>query len=162
TVLPLLGEQEFGLTSKTAITSFIVSFGVTKAVLNLFAACLSDRIGRKPILVAGWCVALPVPFLIIYAPAWWWIDLANVLLGANQAMAWSMTVIMKVDLVGPKRRGLALGLNEFAGYVAVGVMSWVTGYIAGHWGLRPYPFYLGIVIAIVGLAVSIVFVRETR
>ena len=137
TVLPLLGEQEFGLTSKTAITSFIVSFGVTKAVINLVAAHVSDRIGRKPILVVGWLFALPVPFLIIHAPAWWWIDLANVLLGANQAMAWSMTVIMKVDLVGPKRRGLALGLNEFAGYFAVGVMSWVTGYIAAHSALRP-------------------------
>ncbi len=162
TVLPLLGEQEFGLTSKTAITSFIVSFGVTKAILNLVAARVSDRIGRKPILVMGWLFALPVPFLIIYAPAWWWIDLANVLLGANQAMAWSMTVIMKIDLVGPKRRGLALGLNEFAGYFAVGVMSWVTGYIAAHTALRPQPFYLGIGIAIVGLVVSILFVRETR
>jgi MFS family permease len=162
TVLPLLGEQEFGLTSKTAITSFIVSFGVTKALLNLVAARLSDRVGRKPILVIGWLFALPVPFLIIFAPAWWWIDLANVLLGANQAMAWSMTVIMKVDLVGPRRRGLALGLNEFAGYVAVGLMSWITGFIAGQWGLRPYPFYLGIGIALMGLAVSVLAVRETR
>ena len=162
TVLPLLGEQEFGLSSKTAITSFIVSFGVTKAILNLVAARVSDRIGRKPILVAGWLFAVPVPFLIIYAPAWWWIDVANVLLGANQAMAWSMTVIMKIDLVGPKRRGLALGLNEFAGYFAVGVMSWVTGYIAAHSALRPQPFYLGIVIAIVGLVASLLFVRETR
>ena len=162
TVLPLLGEQEFGLTSKTAITSFIVSFGVTKAVINLVAARVSDRIGRKPILVVGWLFALPVPFLIIHAPAWWWIDLANVLLGANQAMAWSMTVIMKVDLVGPKRRGLALGLNEFAGYFAVGGMSWVTGYIAAHSALRPQPFYLGIVISLIGLAVSVLFVRETR
>jgi len=162
TVLPLLGEQEFGLSSKTAITSFIVSFGVTKAIINLIAARASDRIGRKPILVVGWLFALPVPFLIIYAPAWWWIDLANVLLGANQAMAWSMTVIMKIDLVGPKRRGLALGLNEFAGYFAVGVMSWVTGYIAAHSALRPQPFYLGIVIAVVGIAISSLFVRETR
>src|SRR5437588_4933983 len=162
TVLPLLGEQEFGLSSKTAITSFIVSFGVTKATITLVAARASDRMGRKPILVVGWLFALPVPFLIIYAPAWWWIDLANILLGANQAMAWSMTVIMKVDLVGPKRRGLALGLNEFAGYFAVGVMSWVTGYIAAHSALRPQPFYLGIVIAVIGLAVSILFVRETR
>jgi MFS family permease len=162
TVLPLLGEQEFGLESKTAILSFIVSFGVTKAVVNLVAARVSDRIGRKPILVAGWVLALPVPFLIIYAPAWWWIDIANVLLGANQAMAWSMTVIMKVDLVGPKRRGLALGFNEFAGYVAVGVMSWVTGYIAGHYALRPQPFYLGIAIAVIGLIVAIFFVRETH
>jgi len=162
TVLPLLGEQEFGLSSKTAITSFIVSFGVTKAVINLVAARLSDRIGRKPILVVGWVLALPVPFLIIYAPAWWWIDLANVLLGANQAMAWSMTVIMKIDLVGPKRRGLALGLNEFAGYFAVGVMSWLTGYIAGHYALRPQPFYLGIAISVIGLLMSILVIRETR
>jgi MFS family permease len=162
TVLPLLGEQEFGLASKTAITSFIVSFGVTKAVLNLVAARLSDRIGRKPILVTGWLFALPVPFLIIHAPAWWWIDLANVLLGANQALAWSMTVIMKIDLVGPKRRGLALGLNEFAGYFAVGVTSWVTGYIAAQAGLRPHPFYLGIGIAIAGLLGSVFLVRETR
>ena len=162
TVLPLLGEQEFGLASKTAITSFIVSFGVTKAVVNLVAARLSDRIGRKPILVAGWTLALPVPLLIIYAPAWWWIDLANVLLGANQAMAWSMTVIMKIDLVGPRRRGLALGLNEFAGYFAVGAMSWVTGYIAGHYALRPQPFYLGIAIAVIGLVLSILAVRETH
>src|SRR5262249_13975714 len=162
TVLPLLGEDVFGLGSKTAITSFIASFGVTKAVLNLLSARVSDRVGRKPVLVAGWLFALPVPFLIIYAPAWWWIDLANVLLGANQALAWSMTVIMKVDLVGPRRRGLALGLNEFAGYVAVGVMSWVTGYIAAHWALRPQPFYPGIVIAVVGLALSVFVVRETH
>jgi MFS family permease len=162
TVLPLLGEQEFGLSSKTAITSFIVSFGVSKALINLVAARASDRIGRKPILVAGWLFALPVPFLIIHAPAWWWIDLANVLLGASQAMAWSMTVIMKIDLVGPRRRGLALGLNEFAGYVAVGLMSWVTGYIAAQSALRPQPFYLGVVIAVLGLGISIVFVRETR
>jgi MFS family permease len=160
-VLPLLGEQEFGLTSKTAITSFIVSFGVTKAVINLAAARLSDRIGRRPILLFGWVLALPVPFLIIYAPAWWWIDLANVLLGANQAMAWSMTVIMKVDLVGPKRRGLALGLNEFAGYFAVGVTSWATGYLASVYGLRPQPFYLGIAISISGLVLSL-FARETH
>jgi MFS family permease len=162
TVLPLLGEQEFGLSSKTAITSFIVSFGVTKAVLNLVAARLSDRVGRKPVLVVGWLFALPVPFLIIYAPTWGWIELANVLLGANQALAWSMTVIMKIDLVGPRRRGLALGLNEFAGYFAVGAMSWITGYLAGHYALRPQPFYLGIGIAIVGLVLSIVAVRETH
>jgi MFS family permease len=162
TILPLLGEQEFGLSSKTAITSFIVSFGVTKAIINLVAARLSDRVGRKPILVAGWVLALPVPFLIIYAPAWWWIDLANVLLGANQAMAWSMTVIMKIDLVGPRRRGLALGLNEFAGYVAVGVMSWITGYIAGQYALRPQPFYLGIAISIIGFLLAVLVIRETR
>jgi MFS family permease len=162
TVLPLLGEREFGLESKTAITSFIVSFGVTKAVLNLAAARISDRVGRKPILVLGWLLGLPVPFLIIAAPAWWWIDAANVLLGANQAMAWSMTVIMKIDLVGPRRRGLALGLNEFAGYFAVGLTSWVTGYIAAASALRPQPFYLGIAIAVIGLGVSVLLVKDTH
>ncbi len=162
TVLPLLGEQEFGLASRTAITSFIASFGVTKAVLNLVAARMSDRIGRKPILVAGWVLALPVPFLLIHAPAWWWVDLANVLLGANQALAWSMTVVMKVDLAGPRRRGLALGLNEFAGYLAVAVTSWATGYLAAQYALRPQPFYLGIGIAVAGLVVSVFLVRETR
>jgi MFS family permease len=161
TVLPLLGEQEFGLSSKTAITSFIVSFGITKAALNLVAGRMSERVGRKPLLVMGWLFALPVPFLIIHAPAWWWIDVANVLLGANQALAWSMTVIMKVDLVGPTRRGLALGLNEFAGYFAVGAVSWATGYIAAQSGLRPEPFYLGIAIAVIGLVLSVAFVRET-
>jgi MFS family permease len=161
TVLPLLGEQEFGLTSKTAITSFIVSFGVTKACLNLVAARISERLGRRPILILGWLFALPVPFLLIWAKEWWWIDLANVLLGANQAMAWSMTVIMKVDLVGPKRRGLALGMNEFAGYLAVGVTSWATGYLAAQYALRPQPFYLGILVAVLGLALSTLFVRET-
>jgi MFS family permease len=161
TVLPLLGEQEFGLTSKTAITSFIVSFGVTKAGLNLVAARLSERVGRKPLLVVGWIFALPVPFLIINAQAWWWIDLANVLLGVNQALAWSMTVVMKVDLVGPRRRGLALGLNEFAGYLAVGVTSWATGYIAAQYALRPQPFYPGIAIALGGLGLSVLFARET-
>lgn len=162
TVLPLLGEQEFGLSSKTAITSFIVSFGVTKAVLNLVAARVSERSGRKPVLVLGWLFALPVPFLIIWAREWWWIDLANVLLGANQALAWSMTVVMKVDLAGPKRRGLALGLNEFAGYLAVGATAWATGYIAAQYALRPQPFYLGIAIALAGVVLSLAFVRETR
>ena len=162
TVLPLLGEQEFGLTSKTAITSFIVSFGVTKAVLNVAAARLSERWGRRPILILGWLFALPVPFLIIGAREWWWIDLANVLLGVNQALAWSMTVVMKIDLVGPGRRGLALGLNEFAGYLAVGVTAWATGYIAGQYALRPEPFYLGILVAVLGFALSLAFVRETR
>src|SRR5206468_8206645 len=120
TVVPLIGEQEFGLTSKTAIVSFIVSFGITKALCNLFAARLSETWGRKKVLVLGWIIGLPVPLIIIWANHWWWFDIANVLLGVNQALCWSMTVIMKVDLVGPRQRGLALGLNEFAGYVAVG------------------------------------------
>ncbi len=162
TVVPLIGEREFGLASKTAIVSFIVSFGVTKALLNLVAARLSERVGRKPLLVAGWLLGLPVPFLIMWAPHWGWIDAANVLLGANQAFAWSMTVIMKVDLVGPKRRGLALGLNEFAGYLSVGLSAWATGYIAAAYSLRPEPFYYGGVVAILGLGLSALFVRETR
>ena len=162
TVVPLLGEQEFGLASKTAIMSFIVSFGVTKALLNLVAARLSERVGRKPILVVGWLLGLPVPFMIMWAPSWGWIDAANVLLGANQAFAWSMTVIMKVDLVGPARRGLALGLNEFAGYLSVALSAWATGYIASVYSLRPEPFYYGGVVAILGLLLSALFVRETR
>lgn len=162
TVVPLIGEREFGLASKTAIVSFIVSFGVTKAVLNLAAARLSERFGRKPILVTGWLLGLPVPFMIMWAPHWGWIDAANVLLGANQAFAWSMTVIMKVDLAGPKRRGLALGLNEFAGYVSVAISAWATGYIASVYSLRPEPFYYGGVVAVLGLFLSALFVRETR
>jgi MFS family permease len=162
TVVPLIGEREFGLASKTAIVSFIVSFGVTKALLNLVAARLSERVGRKPILVAGWLLGLPVPFMIMWAPSWAWIDAANVLLGANQAFAWSMTVIMKVDLVGPRRRGLALGLNEFAGYLSVALSAWVTGEIASRYALRPEPFYYGGIVAVLGLALSALLVRETR
>jgi MFS family permease len=162
TVVPLIGEQEFGLASKTAIVSFIVSFGVTKALLNLVAARLSERVGRKPILVAGWLLGLPVPFMIMWAPSWGWIDAANVLLGANQAFAWSMTVIMKVDLVGPQRRGLALGLNEFAGYLSVAASAWATGEIASRYALRPEPFYYGGVVAFLGLGLSVLFARETR
>ena len=162
TVVPLIGEKEFGLVSKTAIVSFIVSFGVTKAICNLFAARVSETIGRKKILVLGWVIGLPVPFIIIFANHWFWFDIANVLLGVNQALCWSMTVIMKVDLVGPKRRGLALGLNEFAGYLAVGFTAWITGYIASVYALRPQPFYLGIGVAIAGLLLSVFLAKETR
>lgn len=161
TVVPLIGEQEFGLTSKTAIVSFIITFGVVKALCNLFASRISERWGRKRLLVLGWIIGLPVPFIIIYAKSWVWFDVANVLLGINQALTWSMTVIMKIDLVGPRRRGLALGLNESAGYLAVGIMAWLTGEIAARYSLRPEPFYLGIVVAVAGLLVSIFFVRET-
>jgi MFS family permease len=161
TVVPLIGEREFGLASKTAIVSFIVSFGVTKAVCNLFAARTSERVGRKKILVLGWILGLPVPFLIILANQWLWFDVANVLLGMNQALCWSMTVIMKVDLVGPKRRGLALGINEFAGYLAVGFTAWITGYLAAEYSLRPQPFYLGIAVAFAGLLLSFFGTRET-
>jgi MFS family permease len=161
TVVPLIGEKEFGLTSKTAIVSFIVSFGVTKAICNLFAARVSEGVGRRKVLVLGWLIGLPVPFLIIFANRWFWFDVANVLLGMNQALCWSMTVIMKVDLVGPKRRGLALGINEFAGYLAVGFTAWFTGYLAAEYALRPQPFYLGIAVAIAGLLLSVFGARET-
>src|SRR5215813_840531 len=161
TVVPLIGEKDFGLTSKTAIVSFIVSFGVTKAICNLFAARTSERVGRKKILILGWLVGLPVPFLIIFANRWFWFDIANLLLGVNQALCWSMTVVMKVDLVGPKRRGLALGINECAGYLAVGFTAWLTGYLAAEYALRPQPFYLGIGVAIAGLLCSIFGAKET-
>ncbi len=160
-VVPLIGERDFGLVSKTAIVSFIVSFGVTKAICNLFAARVSES-GRKRVLVTGWLVGLPVPFIIIFAQHWYLFDIANVLLGINQALCWSMTVIMMVDLVGPKRRGFALGLNEFAGYLAVGFTAWITGYIASIYALRPQPFYLGIGVAFAGLLLSLVFTKETR
>lgn len=162
TVVPLIAERDFGIVSKTVVLSFIVSFGVIKALTNLSAGSLSDRIGRKRLLVAGWLVGLPVPFLIILAPSWSWIVLANALLGINQGLCWSTTVIMKIDLVGPKQRGLAMGLNEFSGYVAVSLAALVTGYVASAYALRPHPFYLGIGFALLGLLVSLFFVRETH
>ncbi|MEP6658595.1 MAG: MFS transporter [Acidimicrobiales bacterium] len=162
TVLPLLAERTFGLTAFTATTTFIVAFGATKALANLATGALTDRIGRKPLLVAGWLIGVPVPLLLIWAPSWGWVIAANVLLGMNQGMTWSTTVIMKIDLVGPARRGLALGLNEAAGYGAVALTALVTGEIAARHGLRPEPFYLGIAFAGLGLGVSTLFVRETH
>ncbi|HSF59906.1 MAG TPA: MFS transporter, partial [Candidatus Binatia bacterium] len=162
TVLPLIAEQDFGLASKTAILSFIATFGIVKAFSNLLAGRFSDRLGRKKILVVGWLVGLPVPFMVIWAPTWDWIVLANVLLGINQGLCWSTTVIMKIDLVGPTRRGLAMGLNEFAGYLAVALTAFATGYIASVSGLRPQPFYLGIAFVVLGLLLSAFFVKETR
>ena len=162
TVLPLLAEAEFGLASKTAALSFIATFGVVKAITNFLAGRLSDRHGRKRVLLAGWLFGIPVPLLVIWAPTWSWIVFANVLLGINQGLAWSTTVIMKVDLVGPRQRGLAMGLNESAGYLAVALSALGTGYIAAAHGLRPEPFYLGIAFAAVGLALSALFVRDTR
>jgi MFS family permease len=161
TVVPLLGSQEFGLVLRTAIFSFIVSFGIVKACSNLLSGSLADRLGRKKVLVAGWIVGVPVPFMIMLAPSWEWIVAANVLLGVNQGLAWSMTVIMKIDLVGPEQRGLATGLNEFAGYLAVGLTALATGYLASVYGLRPEPFYLGVVYVLLGLLVSIFLVRDT-
>lgn len=162
TVLPLLAEEEFGLTDFTATLTFIAAFGVVKAGTNYVAGTLSDRHGRRPVLVAGWIVAVPIPLLLMWAPHWGWVIVANVLLGVNQGLTWSTTVIMKIDLVGPERRGMAMGLNEAAGYGAVAVVALVTGYIAETWGLRPEPFFLGIAISALGLGLSATLVRETR
>jgi len=162
TVLPLLARDAFGLTGFSLILSFIVAFGVTKAVANLVAGALADRYGRKPVLIAGWLLAVPVPLLLIWAPTWGWVIVANVLLGVSQGLTWSTTVIMKIDLVGPSRRGLAMGLNEAAGYGAVAVTAIATGFIAAAAGLRPAPFLLGLAFAGLGLGASVLFVRETR
>jgi MFS family permease len=160
-IVPLLGQQVFGLTSSIAVLSFIVSFGIVKAASNLFAGRLSDRIGRKGVLITGWLVGLPVPFLIIFAPTWGWVVFANILLGINQGFCWSTTVIMKIDLVGPARRGLAMGINEAAGYGAVSLAAIAAGYLAATYALRPQPFLLGILFALAGLLLSIFFVRES-
>jgi MFS family permease len=161
-ILPAIAQQEFHLAVKAAILSFIVVFGVSKALTNYLAGRLSDRFGRKHVLVAGWIVSLPVPFLLMWAPTWNWVLAANVFLGVSQGLTWSTTVIMKIDLVGPKQRGLAMGLNEFAGYAALAGSALATGWIATRYGLRPAPFYLGIAYAAVGLALSAFVVRETR
>jgi MFS family permease len=162
TVLPLLAVRVFHLHAFTAALTFIVAFGAVKAVTNFFAGTLSDRVGRKPVLVAGWLIGLPVPLLIMWAPAWAWIIFANVLLGMNQGLTWSTTVIMKIDLVGPERRGFAMGLNEASGYGAVAITALATGFLAAQYGLRPAPFFLGVAYAALGLGLSAVFVRETR
>jgi MFS family permease len=162
TVVPLLAVDQFGLTTASATLAFLVAFGLTKAVANLVAGALADRIGRRPVLIAGWVVGLPVPFLLIAAPDWSWVVAANILLGVNQGLTWSTTVLMKIDLVGPRRRGLALGLNEAAGYLAVAITAYLTGLIAQSAGLRPAPFFLGIAIVGLGLGASVLFVHETR
>jgi MFS family permease len=162
TVLPLLAKSVFGLTAFTSALTFIVAFGAVKAATNFFAGTLSDRVGRKPVLVTGWLIGVPVPLLLMWAPSWGWIIVANVLLGINQGLTWSTTVIMKIDLVGPARRGLAMGLNEAAGYGAVAITALATGFIAAQYGLRPEPFFLGLAYAALGLGLSTFFVRETR
>jgi Major Facilitator Superfamily len=162
TVLPLLAEHVFALDAFTATLTYIVAFGITKALTNLAAGSLSDRYGRKPVLVAGWLIGLPVPLILIWAPQWGWVVAANVLLGINQGLTWSTTIVMKIDLVGPSRRGLAMGLNEAAGYTAVAATALATGWLAAQYGLRPAPFYLGIAFAALGLGLSTVFVRETH
>jgi len=162
TVVPLIGSEQFHIESTTLITSFIVGFGVVKAFANLISGQLADKWGRKRVLVIGWLLGVPVPFLIIAAPRWEWVVAANLLLGLSQGFAWSMTVLMKVDLVGPKDRGLAVGLNEFAGYFAVGFTAFLTGYLASRYGLRPTPIYLGVLYAIAGTVLSLLVVRDTR
>ncbi len=162
TVLPLLAREEFGLTGITVALTFIVAFGITKAATNFVAGTLSDKYGRKPVLVAGWLIGLPVPLLLIWAPVWGWVVIANVLLGVNQGLTWSTTVIMKIDLAGPKQRGLAMGLNEASGYLAVSATALLTGFIAARYGLRPEPFYIGIAYAALGLGLSTLAVRETK
>lgn len=162
TILPQLAEEKFGLKVNTAILSFIVIFGVSKAVTNYFTGALANKLGRKNLLILGWLFALPIPFILIYADNWSWVVFANLLLGINQGLTWSSTVVMKIDLVGEKDRGLAMGLNEAAGYLAVGAVAFLTGWVASAYGLIPYPFYIGIILSVLGLICSIFFIDDTR
>lgn len=161
-ILPQLAQDEFGLAVKTAMLTFIIAFGIVKAVANLYTGIWADRLGRKNLLLLGWAIGLPAPFMLIYAPDWSWVVAANVLLGAHQGMAWSATVMMKADLAGPKNRGLAMGLNEFAGYLAVAVSAFITGWLAQEYGLRPYPFYLGVGLIATGIFVTLFWLKDTR
>lgn len=161
-ILPEIASAEFQIAAKTAILSFIIVFGIIKALTNYFTGTLSNRFGRKRLLVIGWIVGIPVPFMLMYAPSWSWIIAANILLGINQGLTWSSTVMMKIDLVGEKQRGLAMGLNEFAGYLALAAVAFLTGWIAAGYGLRPYPFYIGVVISVLGLLGSLFLVRDTK
>lgn len=161
-IFPEFATTQFGVASKTAVLSFITAFGFTKAATNYFTGRLANRFGRRNLLLSGWILAIPVPFLLIYAPNWNWVVFANVLLGMSQGLTWSSTVVMKIDLVGDKDRGLAMGLNEFAGYLAVAVVAFFTGMIADKYGVTPYPFYVGIGISIVGLLITLIWVKDTR
>ncbi len=161
-ILPQIAEKEFAIAAKTAILSFIVVFGIVKAITNYYTGTLANRFGRKNLLIAGWMVGIPIPFMLMYAPNWNWVIAANILLGINQGLAWSSTVVMKIDLVGEKQRGFAMGLNEFAGYLAVAIVAFLTGWIASEYGVRPYPFYIGIVLVALGLAGSIFLIKDTR
>ena len=161
-ILPQLAEVEFGIAAKTAVLSFIVAFGISKAFANLFTGTLAGLLGRKRLLLLGWVLGLPVPFLLMYAPSWNWVIAANILLGVHQGFAWSATVVMKIDLAGERDRGLAMGLNEFAGYLAVALAAFFTGWIASEYGLRPYPFYLGVGLSVAGLLATLLLVRDTH
>lgn len=160
-ILPQIAEVDFGIAAKKAILSFIVVFGISKAITNYYTGALANRVGRKNLLVWGWIIGLPVPVILIYANSWNMIIAANILLGINQGLTWSSTVVMKIDLVGDKNRGLAMGINESAGYIAVGVVAFLTGWIASEHGLRPYPFYMGLGFAIIGLLMSLLFIKDT-
>lgn len=161
-IFPQFAEAEFGVSSKSAILAFITAFGISKAFANYYTGRLANRIGRKNLLIIGWLIAIPVPFLLIYAPNWSVVILANVLLGLSQGLTWSSTVVMKIDLVGPKDRGFAMGLNEFAGYFAVGIVAFFTGFVANSYGITPYPFYIGIFLSVVGLLLSLIWIKDTR
>jgi len=161
-IFPRFADAEFGVDSHTAVLSFILAFGIAKAITNYYTGRLANRLGRRNLLVLGWVLALPVPFLLIHAPHWNWVIAANLLLGVSQGLAWSSTVVMKIDLVGEKDRGLAMGLNEFAGYLAVGIVAYATGAVADRWGVTPYPFYIGVGLSVIGLLLSVLFVRDTR
>jgi len=162
TILPQFAESEFGIASKTAILSFITAFGITKAIANYYTGRLANKFGRKNLLLFGWLIAIPIPFMLMYAPSWSFVIFANVLLGVSQGLTWSSTVVMKIDLVGEKNRGLAMGLNEFAGYFAVGLVAFFTGLIANKYGINPYPFYIGIFISIVGFLLTWFWIKDTR
>lgn len=161
-ILPQIAEKEFAIAARTAILSFIIVFGIVKAVTNYYTGALANRFGRKNLLVAGWIIGIPIPFMLMFAPSWGWIIAANVLLGINQGLTWSSTVVMKIDLVGEKQRGFAMGLNEFAGYISVALVAFLTGWIASEYGIRPYPFYTGIVLVVLGLLSSIFLVKDTK
>ncbi len=162
TILPQIAEHEFAIAAKTAILSFIIVFGIVKAITNYYTGTLANKYGRKKLLVTGWLIAIPIPFILMYAPNWNWIIAANVLLGINQGLTWSSTVVMKIDLVGEKQRGFAMGLNEFSGYLSVAIIAFLTGWIAGKYGIRPYPFYLGFVLVFFGLVGSIFWIKDTK
>lgn len=162
TIFPQFAELEFGVASKTDILSFIIAFGISKAIANYYTGRLSNKFGRRNLLLFGWILAIPIPFMLMYASSWTWVIIANVLLGISQGLTWSSTVVMKIDLVGEKDRGFAMGLNEFAGYFAVGVVAFLTGSIANTYSITPYPFYIGIFISIVGFLLTLFWVKDTR
>ncbi len=162
TIFPQFAALEFGLDSKTAILSFITAFGISKAIANFYTGRLANKYGRRNLLLCGWLIAIPIPFILIYAPSWNWVIVANVLLGLSQGLTWSSTVVMKIDLVGEQERGFAMGLNEFAGYIAVGLTAFLSGYLANTYGITPYPFYLGIFISLVGFALTVFWIKDTR